>query len=58
MKLYQKGYEVLCCMKDLRLKRKMGFALTLSDMERLPLFEIKKEKKKAKKRFLKKQSLM
>lgn len=41
-------------MKDLRLKRKMGFALTLSDMERLPLFEIKKEKKKVKKRFLKK----
>ena len=36
MKLYQRGYEVLCCMKNIRLKKRMGFSLTLSDMETIP----------------------
>ncbi len=51
MKLYQKGYEVLCCMNNLRLKRQMGFALTLSDIESLPF--IKKVEKRKEKTYIK-----
>lgn len=47
MKLYQKGYEVLCCMKNLCLKRQMGFAILLSDIEGLPLGKVLKGKKKS-----------
>ncbi len=50
MKLYQKGYEVLCCMKSLYLKRQMGFAILLSDIEILPLGKVLKKKKSIRKR--------
>lgn len=45
MKLYQKGYEVLCCMYNLCLKRQMGFSITLSDIDFLPFGKICKQRK-------------
>ncbi len=46
MKLYQKGYEVLCCRKNLRLKKKMGFPVTLSDIEKIQGIKVKKLEKR------------
>lgn len=45
MKLYQKGYEVLCCMHNLCLKKQMGFSITLSDVDFLPFGKIFKKRK-------------
>ncbi len=45
MKLYQKGYEVLCCMHRLCLKRQMGFSITLSDIDNIPFLKIFKKGK-------------
>lgn len=46
MKLYQKGYEVLCCRKNLKLKKRMGFSITLSDVENIPWYKIRRGKER------------
>lgn len=37
MKLFKKGYEVLSSKAKLKLKVKMGFPITLSDIEAKPI---------------------
>ena len=37
MKLFKKSYEVLSSKAKLKLKKKMGFPITLSDIEEKPI---------------------
>lgn len=45
MKLFKKSYKVLSSKAKLKLKRKLGFSITLSDIENIN-FKVKKYVKK------------
>ncbi len=44
MKIFTSFYEALCCKKNLKLKKKMGFSITLRDIENTPMVKRKVRK--------------